>query len=327
MEYENNKVALVSIIMPTYNQAEYIKAAIDSVFAQSYPIFELIVIDNYSTDATSDVVHSYHDPRIKYLKFDNKGVIAAARNHGVKNADGSVLAFLDSDDIWLPEMLSAQIKLLSDNIALVSSSFEPIGNTTICRHHLNYIKENDVKAFHYKDIINANPIMTSSVVLYKADFDHSGGFDESSSFRFIEDWELWLRLALNKKVLINGAKLLQYRISSKTDRDERDVKKRTLLIMKKHFELNYINGSMYKILQGNCNVDIGKAHLDMNDQSGVKYYLKGIWATRSIHNKARAIVGLALFFTPLFLRKKLLQLFYKLNNFNIATEINNIKKE
>ena len=70
MEYENNKVALVSIIMPTYNQAEYIKAAIDSVFAQSYPIFELIVIDNYSTDATSNVVHSYHDPRIKYLKFD-----------------------------------------------------------------------------------------------------------------------------------------------------------------------------------------------------------------------------------------------------------------
>ncbi len=314
MEFEKNKTALVSIIMPTYNQAKYIKAAIDSVLAQSYLTFELIVIDNYSTDATSDVVHSYHDPRIKYLKFDNKGVIAAARNYGVKHANGSILAFLDSDDIWLPEMLSTQTKLLSDNVALVSSSFEPIGNTTICRHHLNYINENDVKDFHYKDIINANPIMTSSVVLYKADFEHSGGFDESSNFRFIEDWELWLRLAVKKKVLINGAKLLQYRISSKTDRDLRDVKKRTLLIMKKHFELNYINASMYKSLQGNCNIDIGKAHLDMNDRGGVKYYLKGVWAARSIHNKARSIAGLALFCTPLFLRKKLLQLFYRLNS-------------
>ena len=314
MEDGNNKPSLVSIIMPTYNQAEYIKAAIDSVISQCYPTFELIVIDNYSTDTTADIVHAYDDPRIKYLKFNNNGVISVARNHGVKHANGRILAFLDSDDIWLPEFLNMQTKLLNDNVALVSSSFEPIGNKAICRHHLNYINENAVKIFDYKDIINANPIMTSSVVLYKSDFDHSGGFDESVNFRFIEDWELWLRLAVKKKVLINGAKLIQYRISAKSDRDLRDVKKRTLLIMQKHFELNYINASMYKGLQGNCNVDIGKAHLDMNDRSGVKYYLKGVWAARSIHNKFLAIAGLALFCMPLFLRKNLLQLFYKLNS-------------
>ncbi len=314
MKTTKNETAFVSIIMPTYNQANYIKAAIDSVLEQNYLAFELIVIDNYSTDATSDVVHSFNNVRIKYFKFDNQGVIAAARNYGVKQAKGSILAFLDSDDIWFSEMLNSQVKLLSNEVALVSSSFEPIGNTTICRHHLNYIKENDVKTLQYKDIIHANPIMTSSVVLYKANFEHSGGFDESSNFRFIEDWELWLRLAVKKKIIINGAKLLQYRISSKTDRDLRDVKIRTLLIMKKHFDLNYINESMYKKLQGNCNVSIGKAHLDMNDRSGVKYYLKGIWAACGIHNKTSSIIGLALFYTPLFLRKKLLQLFYKLNS-------------
>jgi teichuronic acid biosynthesis glycosyltransferase TuaG len=314
MEYGNNNSSLVSIIMPTYNQAEYIKAAIDSALRQSYSIFELIIIDNYSTDATADVVLSYHDPRIKYLKFDNKGVIAAARNHGVKHANGAILAFLDSDDIWLPELLSVQKQLLTSDVALVSSSFEPIGNTAICRHHLNYIHVDEIKILQYQDIINSNPIMTSSVMLYKVDFDHLGGFDESLSFKFIEDWELWLRLAVNKNVLINGAKLLQYRISSKTDRDLRDVKKRTLLIMKKHFELNYINESMYKGLQGNCYVDIGKAYLDMNDRSGVKYYLKGAWAARSVHHKARSFAGLTLFCTPLFIRSKLLQLFYKFNS-------------
>jgi len=314
MEFENYNADLVSIIMPTYNQAEYIKAAIDSVLVQSYLNFELIVIDNYSTDATYEVVHSYHEPRIKYFKFDNEGVIAAARNYGVKHANGSILAFLDSDDIWLPELLSAQTKLLNDNVALVSSSFEPIGNTTICRHHLNYINENEVKSLLYTDIINANQIMTSSVVLNKADFELAGGFDESNNFRFIEDWELWLRLAVKKKVLINGAKLLQYRISSKTDRDLRDVKKRTLLIMKKHFELNYIDAPMYKNLQGNCKVDIGKAHLDMNDRTGIKYYFQGLLAARSFHNKTRSIAGLALFYMPMFLRKKLLQIFYKVNS-------------
>ena len=223
------------------------------------------------------------------------------------------MAFLDSDDIWLPEMLNTQTKLLNDNVALVSSSFQAIGNASICRHHLNYINENEVKDFFYKDIIHANPIMTSSVILFKKDFELSGGFDESLSFRFIEDWELWLRLSFKKKVRINGSKLLKYRISFKADRDVRDVKKRTLLIMKKHFELQYINHSTYKILQGNCNVDIGKAHLDMNDRIGVNYYLKGLWSTRSIQHKIRSIFGLALFYTPLFLREKLIKSFYNIN--------------
>lgn len=312
-EFVKKEKDLVSIIMPTYNQSEYIKYAIDSVLAQSYSMFELIVIDNFSTDSTYDAVSSYDDPRIKYLKFDNKGVIAAARNYGVKNSSGNILAFLDSDDAWFKETLNAQVNLLNDSVALVSSSFEPIGNSAICRHHLNYMKEDDVKYLDYEDIIRFNSIMTSSVVLYKSDFLKSGGFDESRNFRFIEDWELWLRLSFKKKIIINGAKLIQYRISYKTDRDLRDVKKRILLIMKKQFELRNINESMYKILQGNCNVDIGKAHLDMNDRSGVSYYIKGLWAAKGAHNKARSIAGLILFYIPLWLRKKLLRLFFKLN--------------
>ena len=300
--------------MPTFNQAEYISAAIESVLTQSYKSFELIIVDNYSTDNTSSVIKGFNDFRIKYLQFNNQGVIAAARNHGVKHAQGSVLAFLDSDDIWLPNMLSAQINLLSKDVSLVSSSFIPIGNVTICRHHLNDIIENDVKSFSYRDIALANPVMTSSVVLYKKVFEEVGGFDESPQFRFIEDWELWLRLAANANILVNGAKLLKYRISSKTDRDLRDVKKRTLLIMKKHHELNYLNERLYITLQGNCYVDIGKAHLDMNDREGIKFYFKGLWAANGIHNKSRAFAGILLFFTPLAIRTKLKLFLYKLNS-------------
>ncbi len=314
MECKNTNAALVSIIMPTYNQAEYINAAIDSVLAQSYPTFELIVVDNYSIDSTSAIVHSYNDPRIKYLQFDNKGVIAAARNYGVSHSKGNILSFLDSDDIWLPEMLSIQLDLLCDEFSLVSSSFEPIGNTSICRHHLNYIGEKSVKQFSYEDIFYGNPIMTSSVTLYKSNFEDAGGFDESLEFRFIEDWELWLRLSLHKKALVNGAKLLQYRISYKAGRDLRDVKIRTLLIIKKHLELNYISESKSKSVKGNCYVDIGKAHLDVNDRRGVKYYFKGLVLASGAHHKFRAMAGLILFYSPTSLRKLLTKCFYSLNS-------------
>lgn len=313
MESKHTDNTFVSIIMPTYNQARYINAAIDSVLAQSYTKFELVIIDNYSTDSTSAVVQNYDDPRIKYLKFDNKGVIAAARNYGVNHSEGNVLAFLDSDDIWLPEMLDTQLQLLGDEFALVSSSFEPIGNVSVCRHHLNHIGDKNVREFSYGDILNGNPVMTSSVILYKSDFENVGGFDESLDFRFIEDWELWLRLAVKKKVLVNGSKLLQYRISYKAERDLRDVRVRTLLILKKHLNLNYINEAQHKTAQGNCYVDIGKAHLDLNDRTGIKHYFKGLIQARGVHNKFRAAAGLILFFIPVLLRKFLVKCFYSFN--------------
>ena len=89
---------LVSIVIPTYNHANYLSKALQSVLDQTYKNWEAIVIDNHSTDDTNEVINRYVDPRIKYLKIHNCGVIAKSRNVGIQTAKGEWIAFLDSDD-------------------------------------------------------------------------------------------------------------------------------------------------------------------------------------------------------------------------------------
>lgn len=104
---------LVSIIMPAFNNAGYICESIDSVLAQTYTDWELWVVDDGSTDNTADVVKKFKDRRIHYVKqAKNKGV-AAARNLGIEKSQGRFLAFLDSDDIWLPEKLEKQLAFMN----------------------------------------------------------------------------------------------------------------------------------------------------------------------------------------------------------------------
>ena len=104
---------LVSIIIPTYNREKIIGRAIDSVFAQTWQNFEIIVLDDGSQDNTKAVVEAY-GPKVKYFYQGNKG-IAGARNGGMRHAGGDYLAFLDSDDYWLPAKLEKQMALFGEH--------------------------------------------------------------------------------------------------------------------------------------------------------------------------------------------------------------------
>ena len=104
---------LVSIIMPSYNTAEYIAESIQSVLSQSYQNWELIIIDDCSTDNTDEVVKPYlSDERIKYLKNEKNSGAAVSRNRALREAKGKWIAFLDSDDLWMPDKLSKQINFM-----------------------------------------------------------------------------------------------------------------------------------------------------------------------------------------------------------------------
>src|SRR3989338_2810117 len=96
---------IVSIVIPTYNRACDLERALKSVLAQTYSNWEALVVDNHSSDNTDDVVKSLNDSRLKLFKIHNDGVIAASRNAGVKHATGEYIAFLDSDDWWMPQKL------------------------------------------------------------------------------------------------------------------------------------------------------------------------------------------------------------------------------
>ena len=107
---------LVSIIMPSYNTGRFIKETIESVLAQSYPHWELIIVDDKSTDNTDDAVSEYlGDARIHYLKNEVNSGAAVSRNRALREAKGKWIAFLDSDDLWEPEKLEKQIRFMKDN--------------------------------------------------------------------------------------------------------------------------------------------------------------------------------------------------------------------
>ena len=106
---------LVSIIMPSYNTGKFIAESIQSVLAQTYQNFELIIVDDCSTDNTDEMVSFFNDKRIRYLKNEKNSGAAVSRNHALSIAKGRWIAFLDSDDLWLPEKLSTQIEYMEKN--------------------------------------------------------------------------------------------------------------------------------------------------------------------------------------------------------------------
>jgi len=182
----------VSVIMPTFNQGSLLKEAVDSVLSQAGPSLELIVINNFSTDNTEQVLSSYQDTRLRVAKFANGGSIAAARNHGASLACGEHLAFLDSDDIWLPGKLQASILLLERGYDLVCSPVKLYLNSVYLRDSRTI----DPKHFSYNTmLLMGNCIVTSSVVMKSKIFRDYGGFCVEQAVVTAEDYDLWLRLA------------------------------------------------------------------------------------------------------------------------------------
>ena len=106
---------LVSIIMPSYNSAAFIKKTIQSVINQTYENWELIIVDDCSTDNTELVITEINDPRIKFFKNEKNSGAAVSRNKAIREASGKWIAFLDSDDLWLPQKLDKQISFMKKN--------------------------------------------------------------------------------------------------------------------------------------------------------------------------------------------------------------------
>jgi glycosyltransferase involved in cell wall biosynthesis len=120
----NNEV-LVSIITPNFNCEKYIASTIESVICQTYPYWEMIIVDDFSTDRSIEIIERYilKDNRIKLIKLYNTSGPAIARNTAIKEAKGRYIAFLDSDDLWYPDKLEKQIKYMHDKKCALSYSY------------------------------------------------------------------------------------------------------------------------------------------------------------------------------------------------------------
>ncbi|MBU0636705.1 glycosyltransferase [Patescibacteria group bacterium] len=198
----------ISVIIPTYNSARYIKEAIDSVLTQTLLPFEIIVINDGSTDNTEQIIASYIElGKIIYIKKKNNGT-ASARNVGIKNAKGELIAFLDADDVWLPEKLAKQIPLFNDsNIGLVYSRRSFLHNHKLAEELL-------YAGIITKELIKNNFITNSSVIIRKAICDKIGLVREEKRFMAIEDYDFWLRASTVCQFEYVNNGLVYYRIHS-----------------------------------------------------------------------------------------------------------------
>ena len=192
---KTGKHPLISVIIPTYNRGWIIKEAIDSVLAQDYVNFELIVVDDGSTDNTHDILNSYQN-NILVLRQNNKGV-SAARNRGLTAASGHFVAFLDSDDIWLPQKLSQQVDFFHSN-----------PDTLICQTEEIWIR-NDVRVnpkkrhkkpsgMIFEPSLSLCLVSPSAVMINRNLFEEVGLFDET--LPACEDYDLWLRVSCRHPV-------------------------------------------------------------------------------------------------------------------------------
>lgn|SRR5690554_2099909 len=181
----------VSVIMPAYNAAGFIQQAIASVGQQNYPHWELIVIDDASTDNTGELIQAWQekDARIRYMRLDNNsGGAAVPRNKGIAEAQGRYIAFLDADDLWQPEKLEQQIHFMRlHNLAFSCSTYQVINAQ---QKPLRTIQPPAV--LNYKHLLRNNPIGCSTVIYDAARLGHLQ-FAEVGH----EDYDLWLRLAKN----------------------------------------------------------------------------------------------------------------------------------
>lgn len=193
----------VSIILPTYNRAYCIKRSIDSVLRQTYTDFELLIIDDCSTDDTEEVIGQIaeKDDRVRcFRQPDNRGV-AAARNEGIRRAQCACIAFQDSDDVWRADKLEKQMRVLEGqpDIGLVYCTLEGRKKDgTLIHIPDESLEKSGLQGDMYRLLLQGNVIDAPTVVVRRECLEQSGLFDEE--LICLEDWELFLRIAQNWKI-------------------------------------------------------------------------------------------------------------------------------
>ncbi len=195
---QNSKEPMVSAVITTYNRADYLRKSLHSALSQSYENLEVIVVDDASTDGTHALLTDLErqEPRLRVIRRTvNSGLPAVARNEGSRAARGEYLAFLDSDDYWLPNKLDKQVAFMEGNpVCGLCHTYcqieEPDGRHLYIRREKDMPQSGDL----YRDMLRGNFITTSSVMVRKHLFDAVGGFHESPDFQIGEDKLFFLNI-------------------------------------------------------------------------------------------------------------------------------------
>ena len=305
-----------SVVIPTYNQADYLRVSLRSVLDQTYQDYEVIVVNNYSTDHTLDVIRDAGDPRVQAINFANHGVIGASRNVGIGASRGNYVAFLDSDDTWYPKKLEkvakaihwdAEVGLVCHNQTIVRDGRE------VSRSRYG-LPDGYTGTLHDYLLLVGNMLSTSASVVARRHLEEVGCFSEDPALITVEDYDLWLKLSTvcrfhfipevlgthnfhPSSASANVDKHLHAELAvldmhcGRVDASGRSYPSRA--IRKRYANVYY--GAARQVQRNSA---AGQSHSGGAFRKALKYYLKTLM-TYPLHQKAYA--GLALFFADLLL--------------------------
>ena len=222
----------ISVVIPAYNSAETVREALASVASQTFRDYEIIVVDDASSDTTVEIARASLES--SGLKFQVSSISqnsgpAASRNQGVSVARGGWIAFLDADDVWLSGRLASQadLGLRFPEAAMFCGKTIPIGETSAA-------ESEEPGELKLGDFIENNQVATSTVLIKRDVFLKVGGFDEQ--FRGPEDLDLWLRVAANHQIVMDGRAVAGYRsVAGSLSMDERKFLPEVLRVLDKAF--------------------------------------------------------------------------------------------
>ncbi len=266
-----DNLPLVSIILPTYNCAAFLPHSIGTILLQTYNSYEIIVIDDGSTDNTKEVLHPFMQ-RIKYIRLEQNKGLPTARNIGIRSAQGKYIAFIDADDLWLPEKLQTDIEYFETHSEV----------SMIYSKHINIDEKGDDLDGNTKRQLPSgniftqlfseqNFIITSSVVVRKEVFETTGLFDEQ--LFNCQDWDMWLRIAFHFQVAGINKPLVKYRHNPHSlSKNRNNVLKYQKIIIDKIYNKfkdteNGIHEKLYKKRLASHYAKAGRYYLRIGDKN------------------------------------------------------------
>lgn len=289
---------LVSVVITSYNYAQYLPVAVESVLRQSYNQYEVIIVNDGSTDNTDDVVGPYlSNPKIRYVKQHNLGQ-ASAKNTGIRNSAGDFIAFLDADDIWRETKLETQMKLFNHTMVgvvysrmrFISQVGEPVDQGVPNR----YLTPRAGQVTESLFIDNFVPF--SSAIVRKGCLDKVGGFDET--LRMGIDWDLWLRMSVDYEFAYVDEPLMDYRVGhlGQMSRDLGIRQKSCDQIMARFIEEHgdLLSKGIIREAWAHTYCNRGDYSLSKGMPGALSYYVKALWHRPVSERAYKGIVKSAL---------------------------------